>query len=136
MVRTVVRGGQVFDGTGADPAEADITFEGGRIIDVGHGLDGDVLIDASGMSIIPGLFDCHVHVAVSGADMPSMTARPFSYQFYEVAQNLSRTLDCGITTVRDACGADLGMVHALRNGLIDGPRMRVSITVLGENHRV
>jgi imidazolonepropionase-like amidohydrolase len=130
--RTLVRNGHVFDGTGAPPAETDITFEDGRIVEVGHGLDGDVAIDASGMSVIPGMFDCHVHVVVSGADMASMASRPFSYQFYEAARNLSDTLDCGITTVRDACGADMGIVRALENGLIDGPRMHVSITALSQ----
>ncbi|SFJ95126.1 Imidazolonepropionase [Amycolatopsis sacchari] len=132
MVRTVVRNGRVFDGTGSAPAEADVTFEDGRIVEVGSGLDGDVAIDAAGTSVIPGMFDCHVHVTVSGTGVFSTAARPFSYQFYEAARNLSGTLDCGITTVRDACGADLGMVRAIENGLIDGPWMQISITALSQ----
>ena len=37
MTRTVFRGGSVFDGTGADPAPADVAVEDGRIVDVGDG---------------------------------------------------------------------------------------------------
>ena len=39
-MRTLLRGGRVFDGTGAPPAEADQVAEDGRILDVGPGLDG------------------------------------------------------------------------------------------------
>ncbi|MFY9669881.1 MAG: amidohydrolase family protein, partial [Trebonia sp.] len=58
--------------------------------------------------------------------------RPFSYQFYESVRNLAATLDCGITTVRDAGGADLGIQHAVDDGLIEGPRLRIAITILSQ----
>jgi imidazolonepropionase-like amidohydrolase len=58
--------------------------------------------------------------------------QPFSYQFYEAARNLAATLDCGITTVRDAGGADLGIQRAVDDGLIEGPRMRIAVTVLSQ----
>lgn len=132
MTRTVVRNGVVFDGTGSPPRSADVTFEDGRVVDVGLGLDGDVEIDAAGMAVLPGLFDCHIHAVVSGSDTATMLARPFSYQFYEAARNLSATLDCGITTVRDAAGADLGIRQASIDGLIDGPRMHISISALSQ----
>ena len=38
MTRTVFTGGRVFDGTGADPADADIAIQDGRILEVGPGL--------------------------------------------------------------------------------------------------
>jgi len=38
-VRTVFSGAEIFDGTGAAPAAADVAVEDGRIIDVGPGLD-------------------------------------------------------------------------------------------------
>ena len=62
MTRTVFRGGAVFDGSGSTPSRADVTVEDGRIVDVGTGLDGDEAVDVSGRTILPGLFDCHVHV--------------------------------------------------------------------------
>ncbi|MFF4483537.1 hypothetical protein ACWDHW_35065 [Streptomyces melanosporofaciens] len=45
----------------------------------------------------------------------------FSYGYFEVVRNLAATLDCGITTVLDAGGADLGVRQAVEDGLIEGP---------------
>ena len=58
MTRTLLRGGRVFDGTGAPPAEADLLVEDGRILEVGPGLDGDEAVDVGGRHLLPGLFDC------------------------------------------------------------------------------
>ena len=113
MSRTVLHGGQVFDGTGSPAAAADVVIENGRILAVGPGLDGDEQVDVSGLTLLPGLFDCHVHVMSSGVDLLRRLQRPFSYQFFEAAANLRATLDCGITTVRDAGGADLGVQRAV-----------------------
>lgn len=132
MNRTVLRGGRVFDGTGSPVADADVVLANGRIVDVGIGLDGDEQVDVSGMTVLPGLFDCHVHVMVSGVDLLGRMQRPFSYQFFQAARNLAATLDCGITTVRDAGGADLGVQRAVEDGLIDGPRMRIAISALSQ----
>jgi imidazolonepropionase-like amidohydrolase len=128
--RTVFAGGLVFDGTGADPAPADVVVADGRIVDVGAGLDGDDVVDCSGATVLPGLFDCHVHVTVSDIGIMPRLERPFSYQFYEAARNLARTLDLGITTVRDASGADLGIKQAVEDGLIRGPRLRISVSLI------
>jgi imidazolonepropionase-like amidohydrolase len=46
--------------------------------------------------------------------------------------NLRLTLEAGITTVRDAGGADLGVKEAVEHGLIDGPRMKISVTILSQ----
>src|SRR5580692_12954537 len=132
MSRTVLYGGRVFDGTGSPVADGDVAFEDGRIVAVGTGLDGDDGVDVAGCTLLPGLFDCHVHVTSSGTDFLRRLQQPFSYQFYEAARNLAATLDCGITTVRDAGGADLGIQRAVEDGLIDGPRMRIAITILSQ----
>jgi imidazolonepropionase-like amidohydrolase len=57
---------------------------------------------------------------------------PFSYQFFEAAVNLRGTLEAGITTVRDAGGADLGIKRAVEHGLIPGPRMQISVGVISQ----
>jgi imidazolonepropionase-like amidohydrolase len=132
MSRTVLHGGRVFDGTGSPPAAGDVVIENGHILAIGPGLDGDDQVDVSGLTLLPGLFDCHVHVMSSGVDLLRRLQRPFSYQFFEAAANLRATLDCGITTVRDAGGADLGVQRAVEDGLIDGPRLRIAITVLSQ----
>ena len=86
MTRTVFRGGSVFDGTGSPPAPADVAVEDGRIVDVGGGLDGDEAVDAAGRTLLPGLFDCHVHVTTSHVDLWRQANTPFSYLFYEAAK--------------------------------------------------
>ncbi|KAA2261641.1 amidohydrolase family protein [Solihabitans fulvus] len=132
MTRTVFTGGTLFDGTGAAAADADVAIEDGRIVEVGHGLDGDESIDASGHTLLPGMFDCHVHVVLSGVNLLRDLSTPFSLQFYEAAANLRTTLATGITTVRDAGGADLGIAEAVRRGLVPGPRMQIAINMLSQ----
>jgi imidazolonepropionase-like amidohydrolase len=132
MSRIVVRGGRVFDGTGRDPAPADIAIEDGRIIDVGSGLDADEAVDVAGRTVLPGLFDCHTHVCISDVDPVKRALAPFSYQFFEASQNLEATLRSGITTIRDAGGADLGIKQAVADGLILGPRMQISVIALSQ----
>jgi imidazolonepropionase-like amidohydrolase len=132
MTRILLRGGSVFDGTGADPAPADIVIEGERIVDVGPGLDGDVAVDVAGRAVLPGLFDCHVHVVLSHIDYLRMAQTPYSYRYYEAARNLEATLRAGITSVRDAGGADLGIKQAVEDGLIRGPRMQISLSMLSQ----
>ncbi|MEU4668625.1 amidohydrolase family protein [Amycolatopsis sp. NPDC023774] len=130
MTRTVFSGGSVFDGTGSAPAPADVAVEDGRIVEVGTGLDGDRSVDCSGATLLPGLFDCHVHVTVSDLGLLPRVQKPFSYQFYEAARNLWATLKLGITTVRDAAGADLGIKQAVTDGLIPGPRLQIAIGLI------
>jgi len=132
MTRTVFRGGAVFDGTGAAPAAADVAVEDGRIVDVGARLDGDVEVDLTGRTILPGLFDCHTHVVLSHVDLWRSVQTPFSYRFFEAAANLERTLRVGITTVRDAGGADLGIQQAVADGVTPGPRLQISLRMLSQ----
>jgi imidazolonepropionase-like amidohydrolase len=73
-----------------------------------------------------------VHVALGSIDLMKNLNTPFSYQFYLAEKNLQKTLDLGITTIRDASGADLGMQQAIEDGLIDGPAMHISIIALSQ----
>jgi imidazolonepropionase-like amidohydrolase len=132
MARTLFTGAHIFDGTGSDPSEGDLVVEDGRIVDVGRGLDGDEAVDLAGRTILPGLFDCHVHVVLSDIDHWRILNLPFSYRFYEAAVNLRATLAAGITTVRDAGGADLGIKRALADGLIAGPRLQISLAMISQ----
>ena len=132
MTRTLFTGGLVYDGTTAAPAEGDVVVEDGRIVDVGPGLDGDEVVDCSGGFVSPGFFDCHVHVVMDRPSQMEMLENPFSLQFFSAAVNLKKTLDIGITTVRDAGGADLGIKEAVNRGLIPGPRMQISIIMLSQ----
>ena len=132
MTRTVLHGGRIFDGTGAAPADGDIVIEDGRIADVGTGLDGDTAVDVTGCTVSPGFIDCHIHALLSDLDTIRNLNMPFSLQFYLAAENLRKTLDAGVTTARDASGADLGVQRALELGLIDGPDLHISIIALSQ----
>ncbi len=58
----IVRGGLVFDGTGAPPIEADVAVSGGRVAALGR-IDAaaPVEIDARGLNVAPGFIDIHSH---------------------------------------------------------------------------
>ncbi|MCB9525320.1 MAG: amidohydrolase family protein [Myxococcales bacterium] len=60
----LIRGGLVFDGTGADPARADVAVAQGKVVAVGRDLparpDAQVF-DATGQWVTPGFFDNHTH---------------------------------------------------------------------------
>jgi imidazolonepropionase-like amidohydrolase len=71
----VLRGGRLIDGTGAGPAAGvTIVVRNGRIAAVGQGPAGEwpedaEIIDFSGMTLLPGLIDCHDHLAMHGYDL-------------------------------------------------------------------
>jgi imidazolonepropionase-like amidohydrolase len=132
MNRVVITGAQVFDGTGADIRPADIAIEDGRIAEVGVGLVGDERVDATGTTVLPGLFDCHVHVMIHSIDVWRLAQQPLSYRHIEAAGHLNATLAGGITSVRDGSGADLGIKQAVDDGLIPGPRMHITVWLISQ----
>ena len=129
----ILHGGQVFDGTSEKASTADVLVEDGRIVEVGSGLDGDAAIDCTGRLVTPGLFDCHVHFMTDG-DFSAKThaETPFSLGFFQAAERMERTLAIGITSVREAGGTDAGIKEARDRGLIQGPRMQISLTMLSQ----
>ncbi|MDR1428150.1 MAG: amidohydrolase family protein [Bifidobacteriaceae bacterium] len=135
MARTILTGGAIFDGTGGPIAVSDVAIENGTIAAVGRGLatrPGDETVDIAGLTLAPGFIDTHVHVGLSTIDYLQGVNMPFSYQFFMTEQNLKATLDVGITTVRDASGADLGVQRAVEDGLIDGPAVLLTIIALSQ----
>lgn len=62
MFDLVIRGGKLFDGTGAAPRDADIAIKAGRIAQVGE-VSGEAAreIDATGKIVTPGFVDIHTH---------------------------------------------------------------------------
>jgi imidazolonepropionase-like amidohydrolase len=134
MTRTLFHGGNVFDGTGTDPAPADVVVDGDRIVAVGGAGtgDGDDGVALEGRTLLPGLFDCHVHVLFSGIDILRDLQTPFSFRFFDAARNLEVTLRAGITSVRDAAGADAGVKLAVERGLVAGPHMQIAIGMLSQ----
>ncbi len=132
MTRTVFSNASIFDGSGSPFADGDVLVENGRIVDVGSGFEGDEVVDLTGRSLLPGFGDCHVHVMFDNVDIWGIMQKPFSLNFYEAAHALRKTLATGITSVRDAGGADLGVKTAVERGLIPGPRMLISLTMISQ----
>jgi imidazolonepropionase-like amidohydrolase len=130
MSRVVYSGGVVFDGVEGF-RRADVAVVDGRIGEVGAGLEGDVVVDIAGRFMVPGLIDCHVHLNRWTPGLMERSMLPFSYQFYAGARSLALTLASGVTTVRDASGADLGMKRALDDGLLIGPDVVLAINSIG-----
>ena len=134
---TLIHNGTVIDGTGRSPvANGAVLIEDNKLrqIDRKEAIrlpDADIqMVDAKGGAILPGMIDTHVHMMLEGIDMMQLALSPFSLVFYEVIERLERTIACGITSVRDAGGTDLGVKTAVDRGLIIGPRLQLSITML------
>ncbi|UOQ94539.1 amidohydrolase family protein [Halobacillus shinanisalinarum] len=136
MVYTLITNGTLIDGQGNAPVtEAAVLIKDNYIEQVGK--PGEIsipedatVIDAAGKYILPGLIDTHVHMAMELRNIQDAILTPFSYRFYESVHYLKRTLDAGITAVRDAGFSDAGMKKAVEDGLVEGPRMQVSINPL------
>jgi imidazolonepropionase-like amidohydrolase len=80
-------------------------------------------IDLSGKTLMPGLIDCHVHVVAAMVDLAANAMAPSSLAALRAARIMKTLLMRGFTTVRDLGGADHGLVRALEEGLIEGPRL-------------
>ncbi|WP_203995769.1 amidohydrolase family protein [Virgisporangium aurantiacum] len=127
MPRTLLRGGVVLDVRAGATSVADVVVEGDRIVDVGVGLDGDDSVDCTGHLLVPGFIDCHTHLVAHDfvGDDFFETAR--SMRVLCAVPVLTTLLRLGVTTVRDAWGADAGLKRAVELGWIDGPEVLISL---------
>ncbi len=137
MPFALIRNGTLIDGRGGIPVpNAAVLIEDNLIRAVGPASTlpmpnaEAVEIDAGGGFILPGFIDTHVHLMLEGVNLARDMTAPFSLRFYNSAQYMRRTVEAGITSVRDAGGADAGVKQAVESGLVLGPRMQISITVL------
>lgn len=97
-----------------------------RIAAIGTGLarpEGVEVVDLSGKTIMPGLVDCHVHVVAETLDLWANMIAPASLAALRSARVMEEALQRGFTTLRDLGGADCGLVRAVNEGLIAGPRL-------------
>jgi len=134
----VLKGGRLIDGTGAGPvADAMVVIRDQRIEAVTSRAAGEwpedaEIIDVSGMTVLPGLIDCHDHMAMHGYDLARRWGidEPQSTRTLRTAKVLQQTLSAGYTAVRDAAGLDAGFKRAIDEGLIPGPRLVVSLCII------
>ncbi|WP_029030277.1 metal-dependent hydrolase family protein [Salinarimonas rosea] len=113
----------------------DVLVEDGRVKEVSETpirASAAQTIDLGGRTLMPGLVDAHVHVIASLVDVAANAALPSSLAALRAARIMNAMLMRGFTTVRDVGGADYGLVRAVDEGLIDGPRLVISGKALGQ----
>lgn len=137
MVKTLVRGGCLIDGTGAPAIRpALLLIENGKIKALGQEAEDetqedDYIIDCGQQTLLPGLIDCHNHLSLDPTldnylyrmndSIPVLTLRAVS--------NMNVDLESGVTTSR--CLGDKGFLDVackdrVTAGKIPGPRLLVA----------
>jgi imidazolonepropionase-like amidohydrolase len=138
MSLTYLYNGTIIDGLGGAPIQnGAVLVRNGRIEAVGAAADvrvpdGETVerVDARGGTILPGLIDCHVHLTSQSFGPEDRYFVPDTYLVLKTAEYARRTLEAGVTTVRDAGGADRGIQRAIDEGVIKGPRSKIAVTML------
>ena len=105
---------------------ASVLVQDGRIAAIGAQLqapEGAQVIDATGLTVMPGLIDCHVHTVASSFNLGEVAKLPNVFTMLRALPIMRAMLERGFTSVRDAGGADWSLAEAVRTGLIAGPRI-------------
>jgi imidazolonepropionase-like amidohydrolase len=124
---------RLIDGTGTVHDRATLLVRGSKIAAVGPSRaltipKGTVRINGRGLTILPGLIDCHVHLCLGGeADVVgALGSEHPSFTLLKSAGHAKATLDAGVTTVRDVGARDhsiIALKQAVDAGLVPGPRI-------------
>lgn len=134
MSKLFIKNVNLIDGTGAkEVSSTNVLVENGKFIKISSEVPNEEnveIIEAQGAYMMPGMIDTHVHMMFENKPIEQRLTTPFSYNFYLAAQYLNKTLNAGVTTVRDALGSDLGLKKAIDDDLVIGPRMQISVNAL------
>ena len=130
-------GGQVYDVGQGEFRPGDVCVDNGRIAEIDraphHAPDA---IDVTGAFLLPGFFDCHVHICVNtyspDPNNPWANALPGTIALF-AAEAARKMLMCGITTAREVGGWDyheIAVREAINSGMIAGPRLHCAGKIL------
>jgi imidazolonepropionase-like amidohydrolase len=132
-------GGRLLDGRSPDaiPDGVLVTDENGRIVGAGPasavGIPRDAeRIDVAGLTILPGIIDCHVHLSLKLEPVADQVQRSASDLVVRALQSGRDFLESGVTTVRDAGYTPAGIKRAFASGAFPGPRTQISCTPLSQ----
>jgi len=126
----VVNNVRVFDGLGNTYENGSVVINGKFIDFAGPESEVEVpknakVIDGSGLTVMPGLIDAHLHLVGLRKDMyREPWILPYDTFVARVINDLRSLIEAGFTTVRD-CGSmiALRLKPALNEGTIVGPRV-------------
>jgi imidazolonepropionase-like amidohydrolase len=139
VIRAVHADALLDPATGETARAAVVVIEDGHVTHAGsraktHTPRDAETIDASGLTILPGLIDCHVHLTSlgEGLDFARELTTPPTLELMRAVRAARRTLEAGFTAVRDAAGSPAGIRMAIDAGYFPGPRMFVTISALSQ----
>jgi len=119
---TLIRGARVFDGSGAPAVSEDVLVRGDRVVAVGRRLArarGVKVVNARGLTLIPGLHDLHTHLRSPAFDAPEDLGKAYAGYLLE-----------GITTVNDysVSGEMLAPIREMTgSGAVAAPHLELAI---------
>ncbi len=132
-------GARLLDGRSPDVIRDGVllTDELGRIVAAGPAAStpipaGVERIDATGLTVLPGIIDCHVHLSLRLETVADATQRSATDLVVRALQSGRDFLDAGVTTVRDAGYTPAGIKRAFASGAFPGPRTQVSCMPLSQ----
>src|SRR5882757_8452669 len=77
MYDLVIRGATVVDGLGHDPRRADVAVKDGRVAEIGEiGVGAAEMVDAGGLTLMPGIIDIHTHYDAQVTWDPTLSPSP------------------------------------------------------------
>lgn len=92
---------------------------------------GQDVLDASGLWLIPGVYDCHTHISWNDFHLQDRDRRDPEDRAQLTAASVAATLRGGITSARDAGGAGAGVRDAVAGGRLPGPRLQIAVDMIG-----